>query len=346
MFSSRLPLSTLIEHCRSLRHMLEAGLTLDQAMKHQAKSGPSLLRPIAERMSARLARGEDFASALHPELKHFPPLYSTLTVVAENTGMFPEVLRDLEDFFTLQQRLWQQFRAMIAWPAFQFIAAVLVLALLIWILGIIEGIRGPSPISVFGLKGGRGAVIFLSIIGGVIVAIAGGYWFIRNVLQRGPWIDGLLLQVPVLGRCMRHFALSRFSMGMALTMEAGAPITDAARMSLYATNNCAFQASAETVVDHLAEGSTLTNALREAHLFPDDFLASVDSAEISGQEPEVFHRQAEIHNEEAARWLKRLTAAAGWLTWMLVAGFIIFFIISLAMQISGVYQQAFKDLGM
>src|SRR5437868_973362 len=126
LFSNRLPMSVMIEHCRALRHMLSAGLTVAQAMKHQAKSGPALLRPIAKRLAVQLEQGEDLNSALQEEAKYFPPLYLAIGAVAEETGTLPEALRELEDFFTLQQTLWKRFISQITWPLTQFVLATLI----------------------------------------------------------------------------------------------------------------------------------------------------------------------------------------------------------------------------
>ena len=345
MFSSQIPLQSLVDHSRALRHMLEAGLTLAQAMKQQAKKGPLAVRPVAERMARRFAKGADFKSVLREEQQHFPPLFLALGSVAEETGNLPEVLRELEQYFELQIELWRTFWRMIAWPLFQFFAAIGVLTLLILLLGWISDMKGDSGLSVFGLKGEKGAAIFLGSFCGLFTVLIGGYLFIRNVLKRGALIDGFLLGIPLIGSTMRSFALSRFSMGLALAMEAGVPIREAARLSLMATSNHAFMDRTYRVEEYIQQGHTLTDALHETGLFPQSFLMSVETAEIGGREPEVLQKQAKNLHEEGVRGLRRLTRIAGGLIWLLVAAFIIFFIFSLVMQVSGIYSKAFKDAG-
>jgi type II secretory pathway component PulF len=337
-------LGALIEHCRGLRYMLEAGLTLGQAMKQQAKKGPLSVRPVAGRMGQRLSKGEDFRTVLREERDRFPPLFLALGSVAEETGNLPEVLRDLEEYFETQRQMWKKFWSMIAWPMFQLFAAVGVLTLLILLLGWIESVRGPSSISVFGLKGTSGAAIFLGSFCGLFTLTIGGYLFIRNVLQRGAFIDRILLAVPLLGGTMRNFALSRFSMGLALAMEAGVPIREAARLSLEATGNHAFTAEIDKVESYIQAGHSLTEALRETGMFPQAYLMSVETAELGGREPDVMQRQAKNLHEDGVRGLKRLTGIAGAFVWLLVAAFIIFFIFSIALQISGIYSEAMKGI--
>jgi type IV pilus assembly protein PilC len=345
LFSKQIPLQSLVDHCRALRHMLEAGLTLAQAMKQQAKKGPFAVRPVAERMAKKLAKGEDFKSVLKEEMDYFPPLFLALGTVAEETGNLPEVLRELEQYFELQIELWRTFWRMIAWPMIQFVAAILVLGLLILLLGWIESVSGPNQFSVFGLKGEKGAMIWITFWVVLVVGLGGGYFFARNVLKRGAMIDGFLLGIPLLGTTIRNFALSRFSMGLALAMEAGVPIREAARLSLLATSNHAFIARTERVENYIQEGHTLTDALHETGMFPQTYLMSVETAEIGGREPEVLQKQAKNLHEEGVRGLRRLCRIAGGAVWLLVAAFIIFFIFSLVMQVSGIYSKAFKDAG-
>jgi type II secretory pathway component PulF len=319
---------------------MQAGLTLAQAMKNQAKKGPLAVRPVAARLSDQLNEGESFKKALREERDRFPPLFLTLSAVAEETGMLPEVLRELEEYFELQVQQWKKFLGMIAWPAFQFFAAIGVISLLILILGMMPRMENGKPaFTVFGLYGESGAAIFFFGWIAFIVFVGFAYWVLKEVLRSGGLVDSILLQIPVIGGCLRTFAIGRFSMGMALTMEAGVPVPEAGRLSLYATGNGAFDNQGKKVATLLKEGQTLTTALKETTLFPEDYLSAVDNAEESGQEPDVFRRLAEQYHDHGTRAMKMLTMVAGGLVWLIVAGMIIYFIIHLVMQMVGPYKE-------
>jgi type IV pilus assembly protein PilC len=137
----------------------------------------------------------------------------------------------------------------------------------------------------------------------------------------------------VLGRCLKALAIARFALGLYLTMEAGTPIGQALRMSLRATNNAAFASQSDAIVDRIQHGDELVTALQGLGLFPADFLMVLETAEISGQVPEVMRKQAQVYHEEAARKLKLLTAIAGILVWIMVATFLIVAIIKLYMSV-------------
>jgi type II secretory pathway component PulF len=339
MFSSQLPLSALIEHCRALRHQTEAGLSLVRAMRQQGQKGPRPVRPVAARLAARLEQGDNLGDALESEARYYPPLFLAISRVAEETGQLPEALRELEKYFELQQTLWRNFIQQITWPVIQLILAILVMTLVIYILGLIPE---NTAITVLGLKGETGVQIFLSLVVGVAVLGVGLYWFTREVLQAGGAVDRLLLRIPYLGGCLQALALARFSLAMAILVEAGVKIHDAVRLSLKATSNDAFADRITPVVAMLKGGEPLTDALRAQHVFPSDYLDIVETGEVSGREPAVFHKLAEQNHELAERRMYVLAMMAARLVWLLVAIFIIILIFNLALQYLGALEGVMK----
>src|SRR5688572_8058990 len=65
--SSSISLSALVELCRVLRHNLDAGLSLLNVFRQQAKRGPSEIRGVAEEIAGDLAKGRDLEHALEKQ---------------------------------------------------------------------------------------------------------------------------------------------------------------------------------------------------------------------------------------------------------------------------------------
>jgi type IV pilus assembly protein PilC len=338
LFSSRLPLSSLIELCRALRHNLGAGLSLVDVWRQQALRGPSGVRPVADRIAAQLEAGGDLQGALDREKAAFPPLFLALAGVAEETGNLPEVFRELERYFVTQQKLRRQFWAAAAWPLFQFFAAVFVIAGMLLLLGIIAEIRGPvgpndkpfDPLGL-GLLGPTGALIWLGAVFGTLGALAGVYLLLTRTLRQQRWVDMVLLGVPVVGPCLRALALTRFCLALRLTLETGMSNIKAMRLSLRATGNGAFEAGFPAAKQGLERGDDLTVALASTRLFPEDFLNILANAEEGGRLSEVLEHQTEYYQETADRRLTMLTVVAGWAVWLVVAVLLIIVIFRIAL---------------
>ena len=65
----------------------------------------------------------------------YPELLVNMISVAEQSGGLPEVLKALSEHYEHLLQMRKNFVRLIAWPVFQFIVAILVIALMILILG-------------------------------------------------------------------------------------------------------------------------------------------------------------------------------------------------------------------
>lgn len=329
VWSRSLPVASLIEWCRALRHNLSAGLNLRDVFRQLAGRGPSPLRPIAGRISDRLADGDDLEAALEPEQGRFPPLFLAMTAVGEQTGTLPEVFAELEKYFLLQQKLRRQFWTQSAWPLFQLCAAVFVLAGMLFVLGLLGSNFAPLGSWFVGV---RGAVKFLAIAFGAAVGLVALYFVLTRTLRRRALVHDLLLRLPAVGPCLRAIALARFCLCLKLTLETALPLPRAVRLCLRATGNGHFLSRSEVIGRAIKDGEELSEALSRARVFPEEFLSIVATAEEGGRLPEVMAQQAEFYAEESERRLKVLTATASFLVWLLTAGLIIFMIFSIFLR--------------
>jgi type IV pilus assembly protein PilC len=324
-WSPRLPLSEIIVLCKLLRHYVSAGLTVTQVFRKQAEKGSLRMRPAAGRITAALERGDSLEDALEREAELFPPLFIHLIRVGEQSGMVPEVAGDLEKYFTRQQKLFRRFVAQITWPVIQFVLATLVLALLIWIMGLLAESRGGKPMDPLGLglSGARGAMIFLVVVYGTLAGLAAAYIFARRTLSGRAAVDARLMRLPAVGPCIQALALTRFCTALALTGETGMAPQRALRLSMAATGNEAFAAYGKKAEAAVKKGEELTRALVRTDLFPEEFIHVIAVGEESGQITEVLRQQATYYDEEAGRRLTILAAVAGRGIWVMVAVFII-----------------------
>jgi type II secretory pathway component PulF len=298
---------------------LAAGLSLVDVFRQQAERGPQSLRPIIAAVGERLSRGDGLEDALKADGGRLPALFVTMTAVGEQTGNLPDTFAELERYYDLQWTLRRRFLAEIAWPVFQFVMAVGVIALMLLVLGLIAG-AGTTPLDPIGLGTGvRGAATWLLLVFGILATGWGGYRLLARSLRRKAAVDRFLLRVPVIGPCLEALALARFCLGLRLTLGAGLPVKSAVKRSLDATGNAAYPARFEDASAVLRRGDDLATILKACAIFPEDFLDMVENAEEGGRTPEVMERQAEFYQEESTLRLKVLTRMAGFGVWLAVA---------------------------
>ena len=337
MFGGRYSFDALAIWCRMIRHGHGAGLTVVRVFEMQAKNGPLGLRPAAGRIADHLEAGGALEDALKAEGPLLPEMFVSLAVVGERTGRMPEVFGQLEEYYRLQGQMRREFRSQAAWPVFQFVGAVLVIAFVIFIFGFLEpsAATASGPVG-FGLTGTPGAIFFLLAIGTVVGGGFLAYKLVTKSVAGQAGFEAWLLKVPVFGPFVHASALSRFCLALRVTLDSSLTIGKALRMSFKATGNAAFLAQADRIVKRVNKGEELGEAMGINPIFPAEFLAMFNVGEVSGQIPEVMGRQAEFYREETARRAKTVTKAMSWGVYGLVGIFIIVAIFRMA----GVYVNA------
>ena len=350
------PLSTtsLIEFMRSIRFFLTSGMTLHAAMKALGAKGTRGVRGAARDLARELAAGWSFESALLKQEHRFPPLFISLATVGEETGKLPEVMKDLERYYEMQQKQQRKLWGEAIKPLAQFVIAVIVIAGLICVLGSLpqppakivrEKVTTDSPdgrpterfrsdaspydVTGLGLVGESGAILFLVCVFGAILGAVLLFRLTRILLGKRPLIERIVLALPFVGSCARALALARFSFAMQLMLDSSMSILKTIRLAFAATDNSAFAAAGPKSEAILKRGTAIVTALEATRLCPAAYLSAASVGEVSGHMPEVMHQQAEYYDELAQRRIAGLYTILGYLVWVGVAVFIAFLVLRL-----------------
>ena len=341
-----LSMSTVATFCRSLSTMLSSGVNILKAFQVAGgKSHYPKLQRVSGEIVDELRKGTEVSAAMAAQGNVFPELMVDLVRVADQTGSLPEVLKGLADHYDNLVRLRRTFIGAITLPIVQLLAAIFIIAGLIWILGMIATSSGGQPFDVsgLGLTGASGALTWLGICFGTAFMGAVGYFMLVNGLKGRAFVHSALLRIPVIGGCLRSFALARFSWAFALTQQAGMSITPSLESSLKATGNGAYANAIPMVTAMVTEGEDLSFALKETGLFPREYLELVRVGETSGTVPETLERLSPQLEDQALRSLATLTTALGWVIWGMVATLIVIFIFRIALMYIGLINDAVSE---
>lgn len=330
VFGTTAPLDALILWCRAIRHGLDVGLSPVKVFRQQAKSGPSALRAVAGRVAGRLEQGESLEEALKPDANQFPPLFLEMVSVGEHSGRLPDIFAELEEHFESLKVARRSFIRMLAWPAFEYCAAILVLFLMLFVMGVF-GI-GLDPLGL-GLTGVKGAFAFLFLAVLITATAVGVALFVVNNPQFRAKFEAVGLAIPGLAGCFRAFALSRFCVAYYMTAEAGMRADRCLRFSLRAATNRAYAREAEFAAKAARKGQDVPEILGGygPRLFPDEFMASLHVGEDTGRLAEVMKKQAEYYRDESRRKLKVLANVAAGLLWLGIIVLMVVVIFKIAM---------------
>jgi type IV pilus assembly protein PilC len=327
LLPTRRPLPALLQWCRAIKHGLYVGLPLPKVFKQQAKSGPPALRDLSRKIAEMVAEGESLTAAMNAHRDRFPPLMLELVSVGEQGGRLTEIFGELEQYFETVIDARRTFLRALIWPGITYVLAIITLAALVFVLGMIAPLGVKADPLGLGLSGPGGAAFIL--IAGATVAVFGAlvYHVMNESDEFKAAVEGFVLPIPGIGGCVRAFALHRFSLGYQITSEAGLRADKALKLSLKATNNRAYVKNADRAARMAKEGEPISEIVGSCgvHLFPPDFTEIVRMGEETGQLPEVMKKQAEILAKEAA-WKAKLFAQ--------IAGMVVYFLIGLFVLIA------------
>jgi type IV pilus assembly protein PilC len=338
---ARVELSALIPWTRALKHGLDIGLSPVKILRQQARIGPGSLRAASERMADQMEKGESLTDTIAESGVGLPTLFREIVGMAEQAGRLPDALGELERHYEAVLSARKQFRTALIWPGISYILAIGVIALLIFILGML-GTNDPLG---FGLSGISGAITVLLLgYGAAFVAVLAYRTAMSSDDIQGAF-QSFALNIPGLAGCARAVALSRFTMAYHMLAEAGMPADKVVKASLKATTNAAYSRHADLSAKLLRKGEEVSEVLGPLgeRLFPSDFMQVVSLGEETGNLAELMHKQSKHYAEEAARMMSFLAKLAGGAVYAMIAVFIIVLIFKVFTGTIGkTYNDAFK----
>ena len=343
-----LGLKATADWCRAIGSPLRAGLSVKEALRLAAKQADSNISGYSAALLQRLEDGDSLAEALDLVPLRAPSLLRAMAKVGERTGRFPEALRDLENYYRFQLTLRRQFISQMTYPVIQLFAALCIVGLLIYVMGILGNANGPGgkrfdPLGM-GLFGASGAMIWFAMTFGMLFGVVGLVWTLRKRATTSQSMDGFLLRVPALGPCLESLAMTRLCYAMGMTMDSNLSIKKSLPLAFDATDNGAYRPLAEPIVAAISKkGTGIADAFEEHEKrFPAEFLSVVRTGEEAGSLPEEMTRLARHFNEQANLRMQILNQAAGWAVWSMVAALIVFLIFRLALSYVGILNDAVK----
>lgn len=300
----------LAQMLRRVGTSVRAGLDVRTIWQKETERGSPTHRHQASRVTERIADGDSMAEAITACDGYFPPLTCDLIDVGEKTGRLDEVTLGLADHYEHLLDLRRTFLMGILWPAIELAAAVVIIGLLILIMGIVGSAPGREPVRILGFEAGtKGLVTYIFFIFALLAAVA---WFVIAV-KRG-WFGTkpieLAMRVPVIGGCLQTAALSRLAWTLSLALDAGMDAKRSIKLAIRSTQNAYYTSQMETVDSAIEHGREFNEALRGTNVFPDDFLTSLETAEISGTHGESLTRLANDYRDRAKGAAKTLAVAS------------------------------------
>jgi type IV pilus assembly protein PilC len=136
----------------------------------------------------------------------------------------------------------------------------------------------------------------------IFLLLGGGAYFFMQAWRRNEkvqmFMDRLLLKLPVFGVLVEKSVVARWTRTMATMFAAGVPLVEALDSVGGASGNSVYAAATDKIQQEVSTGTSLTNAMANANIFPSMVLQMCAIGEESGSIDHMLSKAADFYESE------------------------------------------------
>ena len=325
-----------------------AGIDLLSIYDKETNIAGKTYRTKSSEIRDQLAEGTSLTDAMAATDGYFPDLALAVVRAGEKSGRLEDSFHRLSSHYDNLVKFRSRFLNSIAWPAFELVASIGVIGLLILVMHwVMVGIGGVDPIDWFGMGSTTGNFLLYC---GVVAFFALTAFLLVFGSMKG-WYGTLPMRiarrVPLLGKTLEHLSLSRFAWAMSASENAGMDVLETGKLSLEATENYYYKMVIPEVLYDLRKGKSFTKTFQATDAFPGEFITWIDNGETAGKLAESMH-QASVTLQEKAETNLQILSKIGFVLMMGFVGIVLAaaIIILYKKLVIDQYQKVLDDFGM
>ena len=300
-----------------LADLLEAGMTLGQALKALANQGEELSaqRYVCQDLCDRIVRGENFSDACAHHPKTFPPLFSNMLRAGEASGAMVEVLRRLGDHYERDDNMRGKIKSAMTYPVIVLIFGVAaVIGALVWIIPKFQkvfdsmGASLPLPTKILiGMSNGLIEYGWLMAIALVAIVV----WFRR--WKKSPAgmrrIDSWKLRAPLVKGIVAAGAYSSLAYTLKTLLVNGVNVLQALKICEETCGNAVIGDALRTARQRVTDGTTISGPLASSGVFPRMMTDMLAVGEQAGDMPSSLEHIGKRYQKDMDRNIAAFTNA-------------------------------------
>lgn len=324
-----------------LADLIEAGMTLGQALQALAKQGEegSAQRFIGQDLCDRIVRGESFSDACTHHPKSFPPLYSNMIRAGEASGALVEVLHRLVDHYERYDSMRGKIKSAMSYPVIVLcFGIVAVIGALVWIIPqfkkVFDSLGASLPLPtrmLIGMSDFFVAYGWLVLIG----AVLSGWWFCRwkETASGRLKVDGWKLRAPLIKGIVAAGAYSSLAYTMRTLLVNGVNVLQALKISSETCNNAVIAAALDNARKRVTDGTTISGPLASSGVFPKMMTDMLAVGEQAGDMASSLEHIGKRYQKDMDRNIASFTNALEPLLIVMIAGVVGFVAIAILMAV-------------
>jgi type IV pilus assembly protein PilC len=291
---------------RQFATMMKAGVPLLQTFDivGRGNPNPSVTKLLSD-IRAEVETGTALSSAFRKYPKYFNTLYCNLIEAGETAGILEALLDRLATYMEKTEAIKSKIKSALMYPiAVVVVAFVVVTIIMIFVIPAFKSVFSsfgadlPAP-TLFVMAMSEYFVKYWWLIFGVI---GGGIYFFMQAWQRNEKMqmvmDRLLLKVPVFGTLVEKSCVARWTRTLSTMFAAGVPLVEALDSVGGAAGNSVYLNATTNIQREVSTGTSLTNAMTNANVFPSMVLQMCAIGEESGTIDHMLGKAADFYEAE------------------------------------------------
>ncbi|MDE2594775.1 MAG: type II secretion system F family protein [Burkholderiales bacterium] len=301
---------------RQLATMMRAGVPLLQSFDIVARGSTNgAVTKLLNDIRTDVETGTSLSNSFRKHPMHFDALYCNLVEAGEQAGILETLLDRLATYQEKTIAIKQKIKSALTYPiAVLTVAFVVVAVIMIWVVPAFKevftsfGADLPAPtLMVMAMS-----EFFVKFWWAIFGSIGGGLYFFFQSWKRSEkmqkTMDRLLLKIPVFGDLLFKSAVARWTRTLSTMFAAGVPLVEALDSVGGAAGNAIFAEATEQIQRDVTTGTSLTNAMQAANLFPVMVMQMTSIGEESGALDAMLGKAADFYEEEVDEAVKALSS--------------------------------------
>lgn len=294
--------------------MLESGIQIPAALQSMREQSASpKVGAVLSHLEDGVRSGQSLSVAAAGLPRAFPELVMQMLSAGEKAGRIGEMIQRVTEMIEAEEELRGRLRSALIYPAVMMSLAIAVVIFLLTTIvpkfsGMFKGKEHtlPGPTKVLMWLSEVLSTNALWLFPSVIVVLGGTVFFLRST-QGKPYLDSMLLRLPVIKDIYGTAILSRTSRTLGMLTNAGVVILAALEHTRDVAGSPAFAKLWNDVHDQVANGGTISDAIKHSPLLPPTYKQLVGSGESAARLDAVLLRIATHYAQDLQRRVRDIT---------------------------------------
>jgi type IV pilus assembly protein PilC len=291
---------------RQLATMMKAGVPLLQSFDivGRGNANPSVSKLLND-IRTDVETGTSLSAAFRKYPQYFDNLYCNLVEAGESAGILDTLLDRLAVYMEKTEAIKSKIKSALMYPiSVVVVAFVVVTVIMIFVIPAFKkvftsfGADLPTPTLVVMAMSEYFVKYWYILFGSIF---GGGYYFFqawKRSERMQFFMDRLMIRLPVFGSLIEKSCIARWTRTLSTMFAAGVPLVEALDSVGGASGNKLYENATNKIQQEVSTGTSLTQAMTNANLFPTMVLQMCAIGEESGSIDHMLGKAADFYEAE------------------------------------------------